>query len=276
MKIIRSHGQDYLVCERIEEFDSLYEGMTPCSYWEAQSGDIVRSDNGFYVPLLEKKQYIVDHLRERGKVTPRKTPREKWKFTFPLQTFWAWTPPQGKQWRAFLYSPGGAERSIYENTKAVLTHKKIFFANLLSQHVPVLDAIKTACPELTRSQQYHKRAMEFLLCPQTNHYLFNELGYMNSLKQELSKQGVTLETLGQEIASIINDKDESPAMRKFALETALKALQSSENENTNQTVSEVQSIKERLLKHVKTNSAVVLSLNHNDSQSTGAFASSSS
>jgi hypothetical protein len=57
-------------------------------------------------------------------------------------------------------------------------------------------------------------------------YLFVELGFVKKLKKALENKGVTVDRIAEEIDQLLADERSNPTLRRWALETALAALES--------------------------------------------------
>lgn len=114
---------------------------------------------------------------------------------------------------------------------AGLKGRDILIAKLLEEGLDPELCVTKAYPRFTRGQaiNYLRRIFQNTAFVR---YLFEELGYMKKLRASLEGKGLSVDMIAEKIVQIISDNKEVPTLRKWALETALAALESDNKPNS--------------------------------------------
>lgn len=256
MQEVTVNGITYQIALSREEAMELYPGKRICKYYEAEVGDIVVSDNGMYVPLLRMYEEQELFYTLNGRRTQRITPKRKTVYVFPKMKFKVYFRKNlSAPHKPFVYTTIKLDRwgqihNIAQLTNKTLTVNKVYFAKLLFYGLPPEEAIHIVFPK-AKNKYKRSKLWAFMTCPQVQNYLFNTLGYMNTLKQALEAKGVSNDTIAEQIAEFIADPKANVIMKKWALETATNVLSEEKggigSGNTFINFGENTSVKDRLL-----------------------------
>lgn len=194
---------DYII---YEPGDILPAGVRVVEYRNRRSamrGEYVTDINGRMVPLLRRV-----HIKAQGRDM----------FIFPG---YCWQP-----WKNDMFSYP-LEKAQAPDAPKTLTGKHMAMAAMINDGVEIEAAVRKLWPRSGKRQVMVmiRRAFansEFV------HYLLVELGYMNKLKAALESKGMTIDTIADEIHELATSKKANPTLKKWALETALGALDSKE------------------------------------------------
>lgn len=209
MKIISTYlagiKTSYNVYENVAEFEQ--SGHKLVSPSDAEPGDYILTDNGYYVPVLKRSIF-----------KPKKRNRSTLKLTVPRRSF------------IFNYDNDkgitGRYQMVYDlNTKRIeskyLSIRAKAFANFLVNGIDLITAFKTAYAS-RRDLQFslHNLLEADLTNPKFYEYL-RSIGFMPK-ESKLNKAGLDEDFLLEQLKGIISNPDEPHQLRKFALETAFR------------------------------------------------------
>lgn len=169
--------------------------------FEAMRGEYVEDINGRFVPLL-RRICINKDKNHHNMIFPGHTwqPFKNVMFSYPL------------------------EKASMENVPVGLTGKDILVAKLIDEGIDAEVCVKRAYPRYGRRQVINY-LMRIFHNPAFLQYLFQELGYVKKLKAALVQRGVSVDSIAEQIEGLINNDHAVPTLRKWALETALAALE---------------------------------------------------
>lgn len=223
MKTIHFAGKDYIVYDCADE--AMQNGVKFVEYWEAKEGDYVIDANNIVVPLIRKVQVTNTMRRIGNKKYKRAQPHIYYIYTFPQCKFMyrVRNDITAKPKKFYYKTKLGIMQSIYEQTGAKLTPRKMYFALLLANGFPPEVAIGIAHQE-KKPKLLKLRMFEYMTCPQTLHYFRYVAINMGTLKEELEKRGISNSSMAERIVQLMDNEEAPAVIRKFALETAIKAL----------------------------------------------------
>ena len=181
----------------------------------AMKGDYVEDINGRFVPLL--RRVCIDKERNHHNMI------------FPG---FCWQP-----FKQMIFS-FPIDKAVLSDVPDGVNGKDIVFAKLLHEGVDPEVAVKKLNPRFSRRQVVNY-ILRMFANQQFVQHLFADLGYMNKLKKALQDQGLSVEAIADRISEFISDPRANPGLRKWALETALNAL---ETQDKRQPLAELQSM----------------------------------
>jgi hypothetical protein len=174
--------------------------------FSAMKGEYVEDINGRFVPLL-RRICINKNLNHHNMIFPGFT-WQPWKnamFSYPL------------------------EKASTDDVPVGLKGKDILVARLLEEGLDPEVSVRRAYPGYGR-RQIVSYLMRMFANPVFLRYLFVELGYVKKLKKALEQRGVSVDSIADQIGDLIGNEKAVPTLRKWALETALAALESQEKQ----------------------------------------------
>jgi hypothetical protein len=170
--------------------------------WTAMKGEYVEDINGRFIPLL-RRICINKNLNHHNMIFPGFT----------------WQP-----WRNDLFSYP-IDKASADNVPVGLRGKDILIAKLIEEGLDAEQCVRRAYPGWGR-RQVMAYLMRMFANPVFLRYLFVELGYVKKLKKALENRGISVDSIADQIGDLISDEKAVPTLRKWALETALAALES--------------------------------------------------
>lgn len=187
-----------------EAGDVVPHGVTLVPYrkrWQAMKGEYVEDINGRYVPLL-RRICINKHLNHHNMIFPGFTwqPWKQERFSYPV------------------------DKASADNVPVGLRGKDILVAKLIEEGLDAEQCVRRAYPGYGR-RQVMSYLMRMFANPVFLQYLFVELGYVKRLKKALENRGISVDSIADQIGDLIADEKAVPTLRKWALETALAALE---------------------------------------------------
>lgn len=196
------------------------------SRWAAMKGEYVEDINGRFVPLL-RRICINKHLGHHNMIFPGFT----------------WQP-----WRNELFSYP-LEKAASSDAPQGIRGKDILVAKLIDEGIDIEACVKRAYPGYGR-RQIMGYVMRMFSNPVFLQFLFVELGYVKKLKTALEKRGISVESIADQIGNLIDDEKAVPTLRKWALETALAALESQDKSNPYREVLESDKNLDEFMQHL--------------------------
>jgi len=170
--------------------------------FEAMSGEYVEDINGRFVPLL-RRICINKQLKHHNMIFPGFT----------------WQP-----WKNVMFSYS-IEKGSAASIPQGLRGKDILVAKLIEQGLDAEACVRRAYPTYGR-RQIMSYLTRMFMNQKFIQYLFVELGFVKKLKKALENKGVTVDRIAEEIDQLLSDERSNPTLRRWALETALAALES--------------------------------------------------
>lgn len=169
--------------------------------FSAMSGEYVEDINGRFVPLL-RRICINKTLKHHNMIFPGFT----------------WQP-----WKNVMFSYP-IDKAQADDVASGLRGKDLLVAKLIQQGYDAEQCVKKAYPSYGRRQIIGYLSRMFMN-PMFIQYLFVELGYVKKLKAALERRGVNVDSLADEIENLITSNSANPTLKRWALETALQALE---------------------------------------------------
>lgn len=234
MRIVTSRygniAKDYKIYETVEEIEKAK--ITPKTVPDIKVGDYMRSDNGFYVPVISLSKH-------RNKYTRR---TEIWKIGFPGRAISVrYRLDTKKAYIRFKYSFDPAF-----NAKKNLSPYDKSIANAIAEGIPMMKAIKMIRPEL--NHQYTKQYANGLANKEKFiEYLILKLD-MKSLKESLEDKELDYSFLIDALKQNIKDKNSLDTIKfGFELVRAVE-LEGIKNDNNNKQLDDKDRFTKELLK----------------------------
>lgn len=193
---------DYVIYEPGDSLPAHVRVVEYRSRKHAMKGEYVTDINGRMVPLLRRVEI------GKGRTN----------FIFPG---FCW-----QSWKMDIFSYP-VEKAAAPDKPRFLTGKHMALAALINDGMDPGMAVRKLWPRSGRRQVVNiiRRSFanqEFIA------YLFMELGYVKKLKELLKDRDITEETIADEIAGLIQGERVNPTLKKWALETAMSALDANE------------------------------------------------
>lgn len=173
----------------------------------AMRGEYVEDINGRFVPLLRR-------------ICINKTNNHT-NMIFPGFT---WQP-----WKNIMFSYP-LEKAATSDVPVGIKGKDLLVARLIEEGVDIETCVRRAYPGYGR-RQVMSYLMRMFANPVFLKYLFVELGYVKKLKKALEQRGISVDSIADQIGDLITDDKAVPTLRKWALETALAALETQDKSN---------------------------------------------
>lgn len=232
----RTGPTDYLVYENEEEFKAA--GLQERGIEEAQPGDYVKSDNGFYVPVVNIYDFPVKN-NAKTKVRRVYFPRQD-------QIIHIYKSTGDKQQSSFIYDvfcKHGPRKPVR------LTARMRLMLNYLEAGWDLIDAFKASynIKGTSRSMQY---LGEILTNEKVVEYI-RKSKKMNELKEGFKKEGVTSQWLAKQCKKIVEDKNTAAALRIKALDTAKDVLSLRDDNMKGKEEVKIEDVKLKLAKDLK-------------------------
>jgi len=163
----------------------------------AFKGDYVEDINGRLIPLLQR--ITIDRNKQHTN------------YIFPG---FCWQP-----WKSEIFSYPLDKAAVEPH----LTAKQHYIAMMLKNGLDIMEAVKNAYPKVTKRRLLFLVRNTFQSKAFVMHFL-TELGYMSKLKTALEARGINTDVVADHIATMIHDPEAVPSLKKWALETAMEAL----------------------------------------------------
>jgi len=210
MKIITSHTRkgniDYKIYENVDEFKKCKKKLA--TFDDCDTGDYLKTDNGFYMPLISKKRYN------------RTLTVEFWVFIFPRFQMNMIKYNNTQRWKRkqFLY-----QHEAYKNIKITQTIRveDLLFAELIKADIGVREAYNKAY-----GKTYDIQAMSKKLW-----HLFENIKFISilsegtmKLKDSFEEAGVTQKWLGEQLKKMLENDKTSDKMKEKVIDLSLKIL----------------------------------------------------
>lgn len=198
----RANGvvHEYKVYEPGDEIPSQLRVVPYRNRRSAMRGELVTDITGKMVPLL--RRITIDKRNNRVLMI------------FPGFT---WQP-----WKNDMFSYP-VDKASEPDMPRSLTSKHFAFAGLISEGMPVELAMSSVWPKM-KGKAMKNMVRKTFSSQAFIHYLFVELGYVKKLKEALEKRQVSVDQIAGEIEDLITNEKANPGLKKWALETALEAL----------------------------------------------------
>lgn len=174
--------------------------------FHAMKGEYVEDINGRYVPLL--RRICINKASNHNNMI------------FPGFT---WQP-----WKNEMFSYPLAKAAT-DDVPVGLKGKDLLVARLIEDGVDAEESVRKAYPRMGR-RQIMNYLMRMFMNPVFLRYLFVELGYVKKLKRALEERGISVDSIATQIEDLIGNERAVPTLRKWALETALNALETQERQ----------------------------------------------
>jgi hypothetical protein len=244
------HKREYMVYENEQEWKAT--GLTVKRLDDAEKGDYVQSDNGYYLPVIHKDS-----------LPSGKKGNKYVKFMFPKFVFHTIQLPSGDlKYKPFtfpLYPPkelmfeeldkqetwtAKEVKDLYMNlidrqhhvqkTRISIKYREI--AKLVKDGLPLNHAIVTVYPYTSRSRLRFKQIFDSIL---NNEHLYKLIigdGIVKGLKEKLAERGINEDSIAENLSQCL--ASENASLRKWALEYTLKLFDEKEKPTQRQLDSE--------------------------------------
>lgn len=199
------------IYENMNEFRSSIHKDKLKEYVEAEVGDYVETDNGYYIPLLGYKDSTFKH-REYG-ILQRRV------LIFPYYTF-----------RYIISQSHKKKRMVYQRSISAITNNRklspheSMVLKLMSEGFTLYKATKHVYPD----KHFHR-----LLKMLSNPHFTNRLkGIAVSLKEHIESNGITHEYIAKKMKDILESDKPNATLIKYALETSIELLKTAPSTST--------------------------------------------
>ena len=201
--------QDYFIYENEEEWNRL--GIKAKTFANAQVGDYIKSDNGYYVPVVSIHKYP----------SPANTKTIIYKFFFPRQEqiVHIYKSSGDVQKMSFIYEINCKKQ--VKPLRQITTRVRLMF-DYIAAGWDIMAAFD-ASYNIKGTFKKHQYLMKILSNPAIIDFL-KEHKAMNKLKESFKSKGVTEEWLAIQCKDILEDKKAPAALRIKALESAREIL----------------------------------------------------
>lgn len=196
-------GKVWFIYENMNEFSASIHKDKLMYYREAQVGDYVLSDNGYYIPVIRRYEYV--------KTTRFKEKVPRCKLTFPFYTF-NYSVDYLVDRKIIFTRALSASYSAYK-----LSGKELAILKLLKSGYSLVDCIKHVYPN-----RYFMRLIRVL----SNPIFINKIeGMAMSLKSQIESQGINHEYIAKKMKDILEAPKPNATLVKYALETSIQLLE---------------------------------------------------
>lgn len=197
--------QDFIIYEHIEEVEKHNIKVVPLL--KAKPKDYVKTDNGFYLPLISRKEYV---YKKNPNIVNIRLQFPRCQYTYTL-----YIPTKKITRNPFNYI---SDPNLRMKTK--FNVKVSLVAEIMAKGAPIHDAIRIVYPN-SSSREIDYKAKAFVRNEEFIEY-FMEKANMKELIESLEKAGLTYDFLAQKLKESI-DKKNNLASIQFAYNVVSKA-----------------------------------------------------
>lgn len=229
--------KDYTIYENVEEIEK--HNIEVVNFSDAEEGDYVKTDNGYYLPVIAKRTYVVKQNNNYV--------RTQLQFPRAVCNFHIYKPTGHINRRAFLYISDPIKN------KFVNLHDKYkLVAELMARGADVYDAYKLVYPKSSPTNTKHMVSV-MLSSEKFIEYLILKAD-MKKLIKSLDDAGLTYEFLAEKLKERIENKNDLTTL-KFAFNVVHSAntSQIDSRQSVLETQNDIERLDENLYKKLKEN-----------------------
>ena len=199
------------IYQSVNEFRASIHKDKLKEYVDAEVGDYVETDNGYYIPLLDYKDSVFKH-KQYGLLQRRV-------LIFPYYTF-----------RYIVRKDHKKKRMVYNRSLSAITNNRklslyeSLVLKLMSEGFTLYQATKHVYP----TKHFHR-----LLKMLSNPNFTNRLkGIAMSLKDSIEANGINHEYIAKKMKDILESDKPNATLVKYALETSIELLKTAPSTST--------------------------------------------